>query len=81
MQPSLENMTPEKWQQLKARARARDRQRIANGEATPEEIQRENTIFTPEIMSKMKIDLTSHIKATKSIYSDEDIDAMCEPQT
>ena len=32
-----------------------DLERIARGEATPEEIQRENSIFTPEEMKTFRI--------------------------
>ena len=42
-------------QREKEEARVRDWERIANGEATPEEIQRENTIFTHEETKQFKI--------------------------
>ena len=39
----------------KEKLRVRDWERIANGEATPEEIQRENSIFTHEETKQFKI--------------------------
>ena len=46
--PRLENMTAERWQKEKEQERLRDRERIARGEATPEEVQRENTFISLE---------------------------------
>jgi len=77
MQPSLENMTPEKWQQLKAQDRARDRQRIASGEATPEQIQMENEIFSHEAIKLANWDMKNYMAWLDSQFSDAEIDAMC----
>ena len=46
----------QKWQEDKKRLRREDRTRIERGEATPEEIQRENSIFSKEDIASMKID-------------------------
>ena len=43
------------FQRKKQEARMQDLERIARGEATPEEIQRENSIFTPEEMKTFRI--------------------------
>jgi hypothetical protein len=42
-------------QREKEEARVRDWERLATGEATPEEIQRENSIFTPEETKQFRI--------------------------
>ena len=46
----------QEWQEDKKRLRRKDWARIERGEATPEEIQRENSIFSKEDIASMKID-------------------------
>jgi len=45
----------QEFKRKKEEARMRDLERIARGEATPEQIQRENEIFTPEQMKTFRI--------------------------
>jgi len=45
----------EEFKRKKEEARMRDQERIDRGEATPEEVQRENSIFTPEEMKTFRI--------------------------
>jgi hypothetical protein len=44
------------WVRYHERLRKYDAQRIALRLATPEQVQRENSIFSPEDMTKVKID-------------------------
>ncbi len=44
------------WQEDKKRLRRQDWARIARGEATPEEIQHENSLFSKEDIASMEID-------------------------
>ena len=45
----------QEFKRNKEEARMHDLERIARGEATPEQIQRENEIFTPEEMKSFRI--------------------------
>ncbi len=45
----------QEFRRKKEEARMHDLERIARGEATPEQIQRENEIFTPEQMKTFRI--------------------------
>jgi hypothetical protein len=58
IQEWYEKLPTVSWAELqrqKEEARVRDWQRIGRGEATPEQVQRENSIFTDEEMRTFKI--------------------------
>lgn len=55
MFPDAPVVSSEMWQREKEEARVRDWERIARGEATPEQIQRENSPFTPEQVKDFRI--------------------------
>jgi hypothetical protein len=55
MFPNSPIMSGEEMKREKEAARVRDWERIARGEATPEDIQRENSFFTSEQVKTFRI--------------------------